>query len=59
MRISEAVNWLNADPIPTQQWVKQHYSHFDPYFNTDYLKLRDEYRKKIEEKGAKISKKLF
>ena len=59
MTISELINWLNADPIPTREWMRQHYSHFDPYDDiVYYTKMREEYRKKLKEKGKRVQKRF-
>jgi len=60
MRASEFINWINADPLPGQQWMRQHYSHFDPYNYIEYyLDLRKQYKKKIDSKEKKVQKRIF
>ncbi len=38
MRLTEILHWVNADPTPTTQWMRLHYSHFVPTASAETLK---------------------
>ena len=54
MRLTEMLHYYNNRTIPTQNWMKYHYSHFSP--TAEDKRLREEYQKNLKrsKKAMKI-----
>jgi len=57
MRLTQAIHWLNANPIPTRSWMDASYSHFSP--TEEDGKAREEYLKRRSTKRRKKMKDIF